>query len=117
MFNDITEDMWGELHNVEKRHIEHISQQLDSGKLFSDLCLKYFSDVALSLASRSLKEQQNFTIATKLKDILMQILIPPNKVSIATKEQNKQLISETLLDLDYASGSRRTMSLRLMSLK
>ena len=104
--------MTRELDSVNLKRLNYIKASLEQGELTPPLVLQRFSDLAFSLALKSVKTGVKFEIAVPLQKTLNGYLHLP-LISIDTKSKMQALIGETKLDLLYASGNHNISSLRL----
>ena len=112
MFNQITEEMISNLDAVNRERFESIRCTLEQDGLVPPIVLRRFSDLAFSLAKKSMKTGESFPIANPLLEIFNEFSAS-SRLSLDTKAKMRQLISETKLDLSYASGNHDFSSLRL----
>ena len=114
MFDNITEEMISELGSIDLERFNFIRESLERKELTPPLVVRRFSDLAFSLAQKSMRLGVGVPIAEPLLKIFEEYLISPF-ISIETKEKMNLLIGETKLDFIYASGEHNISSLRLAS--
>lgn len=112
MFDNITEEMISELGSIDLERFNFIRESLERKELTPPLVVRRFSDLAFSLAQKSMRFGVGVPIAEPLLKIFEEYLISPF-ISIETKEKMNLLIGETKLDFIYASGEHNISSLRL----
>ena len=112
MFNNITTEMLSELNPLDLERFEYVKTSIEKKELTPSLVTRRFSDLAFSLAKKSMEEDREIKIAKSLAEIFDSYLSSP-LISIDTKEKMKQLIGEAKLDFLYASGNHDIASLRL----
>lgn len=112
MINEITPEMLGVLDETEKEKLGYIIDSINKNQVTSPLVVKYFSDIAFSLAIQSHRKGAGIPLAEILKQIFNDYT-NSSLISIETKAKNKELIADTKMDLYYATGNHRISSLRL----
>ena len=111
MFNEISNQMIESLDSVDQKRFNYIKESIEQSSPVSPLLIRYFSDLAFSLAKQSLRNGKSIEIAEPLENIF------ENYINSTTgTEPNARinyLISETKLDFLYACGNHEISSLRL----
>ena len=112
MFDKITEDMLVELSEDERKKLRYIEEVTGLGKLVPPLALRWFTDVAFSLAQKSVRAGTSFRVAAVLGEIFDD-WVDSSLISLDTKKGMVSLIADAKLDFVYASGNHDIASMRL----
>lgn len=112
MFSAVTDEMLADLGSANLERFNYIKGTIEQGELTPPLVVRKFSDLAFSLAIKSMDTGKGIEFAEILKGIFRKYL-ESSQISIDTKNKMESLISETELDLIYAGGNHRIASLRL----
>lgn len=112
MFNEVTEEMRGELSDASREKLRLIEEEIAGDGLVSPLAIQRFSDLSFVLAKESLETGRGCLIAAPLLNTFRE-LIGSDRLSIETRKKMQRLIGETELDFKYASGMRGVTSMRL----
>lgn len=112
MFDKLTSAEIEELTPGERRKIEYIKSAFDNGAVVPILAVRWFCDVAFSLALRSYQAQENISVAKTL-GVIFDDAINSGLVSLDAREKLRSSIANTRLDFAYAAGNRSVASMRL----
>lgn len=107
------EQLKNEIVQCEKIYAENTRlEKLSFENVTPDIVLKMYAGIAYTLAILKLETKSNFILAHYL-DLIFTEFLNNNYLSKSSEEQFKFLISEALLDFNYASGNSENMSFRL----
>ena len=107
------EQLKNEIVQCEKIYAENTRlEKLSYENVTPDTVLKMYAGIAYALATLRLETKTNFILAHYM-DLIFSEFLNNNYLSKSSKEQFKLLISEALLDFNYASGNSENMSFRI----
>lgn len=112
MFDKLTLAEMAELTSSEQKKIEYVKSASDNGIVVPILAVRWFCDVAFSLALRSCQTGDNVAVAKVLGEIFNEF-IGSDLVSLDAREKLRTSISDARIDFAYATGNHNVASARL----